>query len=148
MKILPLAALALFVAACTKSSSEPEGFDVSKVTDRELVVEPTTSKTEKPPMPASKSSPAPTPSPAATETATFATGCYWCSEAVMQRLPGVVSVRSGFTGGTVANPSYEQVCDGDTGHAEAIEVVFDPKKISYETLLDWFWRMHDPTTLN
>jgi peptide-methionine (S)-S-oxide reductase len=85
---------------------------------------------------------------APTEVATFATGCYWCTEAVFQRLPGVVSVRSGFTGGTVANPTYEQCCSGTTGHAEAVEVTFDPAKIAYETLLDWFWRMHDPTTLN
>ena len=83
-----------------------------------------------------------------TEIATLGNGCYWCTEAVLQRLPGVLKVRSGFTGGTVPNPTYEQCCSGETGHAEAVEVTFDPKKISYETLLDWFWRMHDPTTLN
>jgi peptide-methionine (S)-S-oxide reductase len=83
-----------------------------------------------------------------TEIATFGTGCYWCTEAVFQRVKGVVSVRSGFTGGTVENPTYEQCCSGETGHAEAVEVTFDPSQVSYETLLDWFWRMHDPTTLN
>jgi peptide-methionine (S)-S-oxide reductase len=86
--------------------------------------------------------------PVTTEKATFATGCFWCSEAVFQRVAGVVSVRSGYTGGTTPDPSYEDVCSGRTGHAEAVEVTFDPAKATYETLLDWFWRMHDPTTLN
>ncbi|MCP5538054.1 MAG: peptide-methionine (S)-S-oxide reductase MsrA [Akkermansiaceae bacterium] len=82
------------------------------------------------------------------QTATFAAGCYWCVEAVYQRLEGVHSATSGFIGGHVANPGYEDVCAGTTGHAEAVQVVFDPRKISYDTLLDWFWRLHDPTTLN
>lgn len=82
------------------------------------------------------------------QTATFAAGCYWCVEAVYQRLDGIHSVTSGFIGGHVANPTYEAVCAETTGHAEAVQVVFDPKKISYEKLLDWFWRLHDPTTLN
>ena len=86
--------------------------------------------------------------PATTEVATFAAGCYWCVEAVYQRLDGVIAVRSGFTGGTVPNPTYEECCSGTTGHAEAVEVTFDPRKVTYETLLDWFWRLHDPTTLN
>ncbi|MBT8037050.1 MAG: peptide-methionine (S)-S-oxide reductase MsrA [Verrucomicrobiae bacterium] len=80
--------------------------------------------------------------------ATFAAGCYWCVEAVYERLDGVHAVVSGFTGGHVANPSYEAVCAETTGHAEAVLVIFDPQKISYDTLLDWFWRLHDPTTLN
>ena len=80
--------------------------------------------------------------------ATFAAGCYWCVEAVFQRLDGVHSVTSGFTGGYVANLSNEAVCAETTGHAEAIQVIFDPQKISYDKLLDWFWRLHDPTTLN
>ena len=80
--------------------------------------------------------------------ATLAAGCYWCVEAVYQRLDGISSVVSGFTGGYVANPSYEAVCSGTTGHAEAVRIVFDPEIISYEKILDWFWRLHDPTSLN
>lgn len=81
-------------------------------------------------------------------TATFGNGCFWCTEAIFQQLKGVRTVSSGYTGGTVANPSYEAVCRGDTGHAEAIQVTFDPKVISYPELLEVFWRSHDPTTLN
>lgn len=86
--------------------------------------------------------------PADAETATFAGGCYWCLEAAFRQLDGVYSATSGFMGGTVKNPSYEDVCKGDTGHAEVVKIVFDPKKISYEKLLAWFWDLHDPTTLN
>jgi peptide-methionine (S)-S-oxide reductase len=96
-----------------------------------------------------KQQPATRPSvPKGYETATFAAGCYWCVEAVYQQLDGVFSVTSGFIGGKVKNPSYEAVCSGSTGHAEAVQVVFDPNKISYTTLCDWFWRLHDPTQLN
>lgn len=80
--------------------------------------------------------------------ATFGMGCFWCSEALFQRLEGVSSVRSGYEGGTVANPSYEDVCTGETGHAEVIEVTYDPLKIKYDELLEVFWKSHDPTTLN
>jgi len=86
--------------------------------------------------------------PNKTELATFGGGCFWCLEAVFERLPGVKSVASGFAGGHTANPAYEQVCTGDTGHAEVTQVEFDPAKISYEKLLDVFWQAHDPTTLN
>jgi peptide-methionine (S)-S-oxide reductase len=82
------------------------------------------------------------------EKATFGMGCFWCTEALFQRLDGVSKVRSGFEGGNVANPSYEDVCTGTTGHAEVIEVTFDPKKISYDDLLAVFWKSHDPTSLN
>lgn len=82
------------------------------------------------------------------EKATFGMGCFWCSEALFQRLDGVSAVRSGYEGGKVANPSYEDVCSGTTGHAEVIEVTFDPKKIAYDELLEVFWKSHDPTTLN
>lgn len=80
--------------------------------------------------------------------ATFGNGCFWCSEAVFQRLDGVVGTRSGYEGGAVANPSYADVCTGTTGHAEVIEVTFDPAKITYDELLNVFWKTHDPTTLN
>lgn len=82
------------------------------------------------------------------EKATFGMGCFWCSEALFQKLSGVISVRSGYEGGTVTNPSYEDVCSGTTGHAEVIEVTYDPTKIRYDELLEVFWKTHDPTTLN
>jgi peptide-methionine (S)-S-oxide reductase len=83
-----------------------------------------------------------------TELATFGGGCFWCMEAVFERLPGVKSVTSGYAGGHTKNPTYPQVCAGDTGHAEVTQIEFDPAKISYEKLLDVFWQAHDPTTLN
>jgi peptide-methionine (S)-S-oxide reductase len=82
------------------------------------------------------------------ETATLANGCFWCSEAVFARLKGVKSVLPGYSGGRVENPTYEQVCSGSTGHAEAAQIEFDPTVISFEKLLDVFWHTHDPTTLN
>jgi len=82
------------------------------------------------------------------ETATLAGGCYWCLEAIYEQLQGVESVVSGFSGGHVKNPSYREVCDGDTGHAEVVQVTFDPKIISYRELIDFFFAFHDPTTLN
>jgi peptide-methionine (S)-S-oxide reductase len=86
--------------------------------------------------------------PAKLQSATFGGGCFWCAEAVFQRIPGVKSVTSGFAGGTTANPSYEDVCTGETGHAEVIQIQFDPSVITYEKLLEIFWEAHDPTTLN
>lgn len=80
--------------------------------------------------------------------ATFGMGCFWCSEALFQNLDGVAGVRSGYEGGTVANPTYEEVCSGTTGHAEVIELTYDPAKIKYDELLEVFWKSHDPTTLN
>lgn len=85
---------------------------------------------------------------AATDTATFGAGCFWCIEAVFQQLDGVISVTSGYTGGTVPNPTYEAVCSGRTGHAEVAQVTYDPATIPYEKLLEVFWTAHDPTTLN
>lgn len=82
------------------------------------------------------------------ETAVVAGGCFWCTEAIFDRLRGVHSVESGYTGGHVANPSYKQVCGGDTGHAEAVRIVFDPEVIPYADLLDIFLATHDPTQLN
>ena len=78
------------------------------------------------------------------EVATFAGGCFWCTEADFDKVPGVISTTSGFIGGTVANPSYQQVTTGTTGHTEAVEIVFDPSKVNYQQLLDVFWRNHDP----
>jgi peptide-methionine (S)-S-oxide reductase len=78
--------------------------------------------------------------------AVFAGGCFWCVEADFDKLPGVLSTTSGYTGGTVANPSYEQVSSKHTGHAEAVRVVYDPARVSYETLLSYFWHTIDPTT--
>jgi len=82
------------------------------------------------------------------EQATFAAGCFWCSEAVFKQLKGIKSVVSGYSGGRVKNPSYEQVFTGFTGHAESVQITFDPKVISYTDLLEVFWQTHDPTTLN
>ena len=83
-----------------------------------------------------------------TETATLAGGCFWCIEEIFRQQPGVLKVVSGYTGGTTKNPTYAQVCAGDTGHAEAIQITFDPQKISYADLLALFWKAHDPTQLN
>ena len=84
----------------------------------------------------------------AEEVAVLAGGCFWCTEAVFLDVVGVKSVESGYTGGTIANPTYKQVCGGDTGHAEAIRITFDPEQIGYPDLLDIFFATHDPTQLN
>ena len=86
--------------------------------------------------------------PAGLEVATLAGGCFWCMEAVFEQLQGVQSVVSGYSGGAVANPSYEQVCTGSTGHAEVVQVTFDPKVVSYREVLEVYFATHDPTTLN
>ena len=80
--------------------------------------------------------------------ATFGVGCFWCGEAVFQRLEGVTAVQSGYIGGQTKNPTYKDVCRGDTGHAEVIQVTYDPKMLNFNELLDIFWQAHDPTTLN
>jgi peptide-methionine (S)-S-oxide reductase len=82
------------------------------------------------------------------ETADLAAGCFWCVEAVFSRLRGVEKVVPGYTGGSVPNPTYHEVCSGTTGHAEAVRITFDPDTISFAELLEVFWRTHDPTTLN
>lgn len=86
--------------------------------------------------------------PASTETATFAGGCFWCVEEIFRQQPGVLKVVSGFTGGETQNPTYREVCAGDTGHAEAVQITFAPKKITYDDLLAVFWKAHDPTQLD
>ena len=85
---------------------------------------------------------------ATTDTATLGTGCFWCTEAIFQELKGVIRVNSGYSGGTQNNPTYEQVCSGMTGHAECLQIVYDPKTVSFDELLEVFWESHDPTTLN
>ncbi|MDX5435680.1 MAG: peptide-methionine (S)-S-oxide reductase MsrA, partial [Pontibacter sp.] len=82
------------------------------------------------------------------EIATFGNGCFWCTEAIFQDLNGVEKVVSGYAGGHVDNPTYKQVCSGTTGHAEVLQITYDPAKISYEELLEIFWKTHDPTTPN
>jgi peptide-methionine (S)-S-oxide reductase len=82
------------------------------------------------------------------DTATFGTGCFWCTEAIFEQLNGVLKVTSGYAGGRVDNPSYKQVCAGETGHAECVQIQYEPNKISYDELLEVFWQVHDPTTLN
>jgi len=98
-----------------------------------------------PPPPPMNTIPA---TPMLLERATFGGGCFWCVEAVFERIPGVRSVVSGYAGGHTESPTYKEVCAGDTGHAEVVQIEFDPKQVSYEQLLDWFWHAHDPTTLN
>lgn len=82
------------------------------------------------------------------ETATFGGGCFWCTEAIFRSLKGVERVESGYSGGFVENPTYKQVCSGETGHAEVIQLTYDPGTIAYRELLEVFWKTHDPTTLN
>jgi len=84
----------------------------------------------------------------ATEIATLGGGCFWCTEAVFQQMKGVQSVESGYTGGQVPNPSYEQVCEGTTGHAEVVRLAFDPAVVGFREILEVFFTIHDPTTLN
>ena len=83
-----------------------------------------------------------------TETATFGGGCFWCTEAIFKSLKGVETVESGYSGGKTKNPTYQEVCTGETGHAEVIQITFNPKVISFHELLEVFWETHDPTTLN
>ena len=94
-----------------------------------------------------KKSPPPPPT-SSSRLATFGGGCFWCVEALFERVAGVETVASGYSGGAVMNPTYEQVCGGRTGHAEVIQVRYDSSKVPYETLLEIFWKTHDPTTLN
>jgi peptide-methionine (S)-S-oxide reductase len=82
------------------------------------------------------------------QTATFGSGCFWCTEAIFERLNGVVKVESGYSGGKVENPTYEEVCTGTTGHAEVTQITYDPSIITFDELLEVFWKTHDPTTLN
>jgi peptide-methionine (S)-S-oxide reductase len=89
-----------------------------------------------------------TPPPAGTAIATLANGCFWCTEAIFEQLDGVISATSGYTGGQTDNPTYKEVSNGNTGHAECLQIVYDTSKISFDELLEVFWETHDPTTLN
>ena len=101
------------------------------------------------PMTAADKEPAKMPQvPPGAEIATLGAGCFWCIEAAYNQLDGVYSAISGYTGGAMKNPTYDDICTGASGHAEVVYVVFDPAKISYEKVLAWFWDLHDPTTLN
>jgi peptide-methionine (S)-S-oxide reductase len=101
------------------------------------------------PMTAADKAPAKMPEvPAGAEVATLGAGCFWCIDAAFRQLDGIHSVTSGYTGGQVKNPTYDDICTGESGHAEVVKVVFDPAKIPFEKLLAWFWDLHDPTTLN
>jgi peptide-methionine (S)-S-oxide reductase len=134
--VVLLSLLALALASCSGSASKPATPTPTPSTQ--------TPPTEAP-MPQE-----PTPNAASLplETAYLGGGCFWCVEAVLERIDGVVDVESGYMGGNVDNPTYRQVCDGDTGHAEIVKVVFEPQKISFRQLLDWFFLAHDPTTKN
>ncbi len=83
-----------------------------------------------------------------TELTTFGGGCFWCLEAVFRLVPGVISITNGYAGGFTKNPTYKEVCSGNTGHAEVVQIEYDPKKISFKQLLELFWKSHDPTSLN
>ena len=80
--------------------------------------------------------------------ATFGTGCFWCTEAIFQKLNGVISLAPGYSGGSVKDPTYKEVCEGNTGHAEVIQIIYDPSILNFDELLEVFWKSHDPTTLN
>ena len=86
--------------------------------------------------------------PMNTRKATLGGGCFWCVEAVYERMPGILSVTSGYAGGQTENPTYDDICTGKTGHAEVVQIEYDPEKISYQKIIDLFWDAHDPTTLN
>ena len=107
----------------------------SQTNNKDTIMENTEGKMNNPTLPA-------------TEIATFANGCFWCTEAVFEELEGVVSATSGYTGGKTENPNYKEVTSGETGHAECLQIIYDPAKITFDELLAVFWETHDPTTLN
>ncbi|MDA7931797.1 peptide-methionine (S)-S-oxide reductase MsrA [Akkermansiaceae bacterium] len=116
-----ISSLLFAVLALTSCNAEPKGAKEGKIKPDEKVI------------------------PEKTETINLGAGCYWCVEAIFQQLDGVVSVTSGFMGGHIPNPTYEQVCSKTSGHIEVVKVVYDPKVISTKTILKWFWKAHDPT---
>ncbi len=134
--VLTAALIGGLTVSCEQSGAEPDGGAPEK---REAKKEDVKKEDE-------QLEAAPATAPEGMELATFGGGCFWCVEAVMERLEGVSDVTSGYMGGHVDHPTYEQVCKKDTGHAEVVQVTFDPKVIKYEELLDIFWQAHDPTT--
>lgn len=130
MKMMLFLQLTLFIAlnSCSDANRVSQILNDSKMTE--------------------SNSPINTINPGSTDTATFGGGCFWCIEAIFQQMNGVLSVASGYAGGRRENPTYEQVCSGATGHAEVVQVVYDPTLVSYKDLLEVFWSVHDPTTLN
>ncbi|MGA0059648.1 MAG: peptide-methionine (S)-S-oxide reductase MsrA [Planctomycetota bacterium] len=137
--------LALWTACgCTKQQAVPESTETPSVaapvaaTQDPIAEDPVTTPQE---TPAADAAPV-------TETITLGAGCFWCIEAVLEQVEGISDVVSGYMGGAVINPTYEQICTGTTGHAEVVQVHFDPSRIDRDLLLDWFWQAHDPTTLN
>lgn len=113
----------------------------TKTGEKQISMEPVTNKTD-------LAGPDTRTNNSTIDTATFGAGCFWCVEAIFQRLEGVLTVKSGYSGGSVKNPSYKEVCNGTTGHAEVCQVTYDKTKIGFEELLEVFWKTHDPTTLN
>ena len=133
-----LVLLSALLAACTGGTHAPDP----------LPPEPGAAMTDPAPNDPNPAPTDPDRSGAQIETATLGAGCFWCVEAVLQQLDGVQAVTSGYMGGAVEDPSYQAVCSGTTGHAEVVQVTFDPAVISYADVLQWFWKLHDPTTLN
>ena len=113
-----------------------------------LVFQACAQSSEKPALPSIKTMNKENSSTGGYDTATLANGCFWCTEAIFEELKGVISATSGYTGGHVVNPGYKEVCTGTTGHAECLQIVYDPAVISFDELLEVFWETHDPTTLN
>jgi len=156
MRLVPALAAVLALAtliACDPPATPPAAPAPKPVAPAATPPAATPQAADASPTPATPSEPpamttTPPPAPAATGLATFGGGCFWCTEAVFLRLKGVVAVASGYAGGTVANPTYDEVCTGETGHAEVIQVRFDPAQVRYEDLLEVFFKTHDPTTLN
>jgi len=149
--LLPIV-LPLLAFACCGPQNEPERTAEPAARAPDTKPEPPEKMSDKAGTPESPTPDGQPEAPAAAapskEVATFGGGCFWCTEAVLEQLDGVQDVTSGYMGGHVDNPTYREVCDGATGHAEVVQVTFDPSVISYEKLLEWFFRSHDPTTLN
>ena len=143
-----LGACALLLGACATGEAESTAAPSPIEKEATAVTEPAPPASGSNPSESSRPDPAPASPAPSPEVATFGAGCFWCVEAVYEQVEGVLDVSSGYMGGQNENPTYKEVCSGSTGHAEVVQVRFDPARVSYEELLDWFWRLHDPTTLN
>ncbi len=147
VRVMILSAIAM--SSCAKATETRQQAQGPTPTQEQTQEQEQTSMATNPgSKPAAEEKAAETPPAAETKLATFGAGCFWCVEAVFQQLEGVVSVESGYAGGTVEKPTYRQVCTGTTGHAEVCQIGYDPAKVSYDKLLEVFWQTHDPTTLN